>query len=216
MAWVDMISSGSSSQMSFVPGCNRHHPRRNYPCTAKENFLNLGSVYHDRTELGGCCVYGKNQPPLFWQVLTTWWPQKIPIQCKLIHTKEFCEKINGEVARFWGSMCDFARLKTNTEKNPILYVWNIVCSAKLPSWFCVFAKSILPNRWVYIPQSTSTLQQLTKLPTPVCQNCEVHIANSPSPHHLWWTARMHFKAAPTSSKQALFHVYSICAAVKKA
>jgi hypothetical protein len=80
--------------------------------------------------------------------------------------------------------CVIARLKTNTEKNPILYVWNIVCSAKLPSWFCVFAKSILPNRWVYIPQSTLTLQQLTKLPTPVCQNCEVHIANSPSPHHL--------------------------------
>jgi hypothetical protein len=44
------------------------HRQRELPNPQKCNTL---------TELGGCCVYGvgvalKNQPPFFWQVLTTW------------------------------------------------------------------------------------------------------------------------------------------------
>jgi hypothetical protein len=43
---------------------------------------------------------GRTSPLCFGKFSPLGDPKRNPIQCKLIHTKEFCEKINGEVARF--------------------------------------------------------------------------------------------------------------------
>ncbi len=67
----------------------------------------------------------------------------------------------------------------------------------LPNPFCQIAGSIFHN----------PLQQLTKLPTPVCQNCRVHIISGEPPE---CTLKL-----PNFKQTALFHVYSICAAFKK-
>jgi len=84
--------------------------------------------------------------------------------------------------------CVIARLKTNTEKNPILYAWNIVCSAKLPSWFCVFAKSILQiagsiihNPLQHFNSSPSCQLQFAKIVKSTLQTHQVHIISG-EPH----------------------------------